>query len=110
MNKSLVLFIAAVSGLKSIDLILASGVLHHTPNPVRFLRKILAARAKHVFVTRNVLSESNEEIIGIQRSRLAHHGQGPMPPGFEDHEILFPVTIVPREKFELEAKKPTKFD
>ena len=38
----------------------------------------------------------------IQVSRLASHGQGPLPEGFKDIEILTPVTVVEREQFEQE--------
>lgn len=95
---------SAAAGLEDVDLILASGVLPYTRDPMGTLKSILALQAKHVFVTRNVLGESNEEIITIQRSPLANHGQGQMPKGFKDREISFPVTIVPREKFELTAQ------
>ena len=95
---------SAVAGLGGVDLILASGSLQYTPDPMSFLSQILSFKAKHIFITRTVLTDTNRAFTMIQVSRLASHGQGPLPEGFKDIEILTPVTVVQREKFEQELK------
>jgi len=96
---------SAEVGLGSIDLILASGSLQYTPDPLSFLKQILSIKAKHIFITRTVLTDTDQAFTMIQVSRLAAHGAGPLPEAFKDREILTPVTIVEREEFEQELKE-----
>jgi putative methyltransferase (TIGR04325 family) len=96
---------SAAVGLGSVDLILASGSLQYTPDPMSFLKRILSLKAKHIFITRTVLTDTDRAFTMIQVSRLAAHGQGPLTEGFKDREILTPVTVVEREQFEQELKE-----
>ena len=96
---------SAVAGLGGVDLILASGSLQYTPNPMNFVKQIVSLGAKHIFITRTVLSDTDQAFTWIQVSRLSYHGQGPLPEGFKDLETLTPVTVVQREQFEHELRR-----
>jgi len=89
---------SAVADLGEVDLVFTSGALQYTPSPLAFLAKLIAVNAKHIFVTRTTLNEDDETIICVQTSMLSANGPGPLPPGFTDHEIRYPLTLVSKRE------------
>jgi putative methyltransferase (TIGR04325 family) len=86
---------AASTDLGTVDLILTSSALQYVPNPKKTLDSLLKIKARNLFITRTPLSEHNEPIICVQKSRLADNGPGPLPPEYKDQEVLYPITYVP---------------
>jgi putative methyltransferase (TIGR04325 family) len=90
----------AAEHLGQVDLVFSSSALQYTPDPLLSLREILAVRAEHVFITRTALSTLSETISMVQTSRLANNGPGPLPDGFSDRQVQYPVTFLPKALFQ----------
>lgn len=86
--------------LGTVDLVLASSALQYCPDPELFLRRLVDVGARHLFITRTPFSESGEDVISVQRSRLSANGPGPLPSGFTDVEISYPITYLSTAKVE----------
>ena len=43
---------------------------------------------------------ADEEMYGAQWSRLSENGPGPMPKGFKDRDVYYPVTVLARNRVE----------
>ena len=89
---------------KDIDLIFASGSLQYCPDVFQTLDALMSIRARHLFITRTPLS-SDHKFIAIQKSRLKDNGPGPMPSGFNDCEITYPITISCKSEIERALRK-----
>jgi putative methyltransferase (TIGR04325 family) len=102
----------AAEHLGNVNLVFSSSALQYTPDPLLVLREILAVRAEHVFITRTALTTVRESIAMVQESRLANNGPGPLPEGFSDREVQYPVTFVGKELFKstLEAAYTIRFE
>ena len=90
----------AAADLGHVQLILSSSSLPYTPEPFGYLSKLLGVKADHLFITRTPLTDVDETFTIIQKSRLAHNGPGPLPPGFVDREVQYPLTLVNKHAFE----------
>ena len=101
----------AARDLGSVDLVLASSSLQYCPDPVLFLQRLIDVDAGHLFITRTPFSESPEDVVSVQRSRLSANGPGPLPAGFTDVEISYPVTYLSTSKVEkaLSSKYELRF-
>lgn len=86
--------------LGSVDLVLTSGALQYCPDPIKFLKALADLRAKNIFITRTPLSDSAESLVSVQASRLSENGPGPLPPGFDDKRIAYPITLISRRAVE----------
>jgi len=86
-------------GSEGADLLFSSGAFQYTPNPLDFLRRACLAGARSVYLTRAAVVETRQVTV-IQRSSLASNGPGPLPPGFSDHTIEYPVTFCRKNEFE----------
>lgn len=86
--------------LGSVDLVLASSSLQYCPDPELFLQRLINVGSSHLFITRTPFSESPEDVISVQRSRLSANGPGPLPAGFVDVEISYPITYLSIAKVE----------
>lgn len=83
----------AASDLGQVDLVFTSGALQYTPDPVVSLSMLLEVEAKYLFVTRTAFNILDKKAITLQTSRLSDNGPGPLPAGFVDQEIQYPVTF-----------------
>jgi putative methyltransferase (TIGR04325 family) len=91
---------AAQKDLGQVDLILASGSLPYCPDPLAMLSALLKIDAEYLFITRTHLSEDPSRSITIQNSLRSTNGPGPLPKGFADGVIRYPLTFESRKTFE----------
>lgn len=101
----------AARDLGSVDLVLASSSLQYCPDPELFLQRLIDVGASHLFITRTPFSESLENVISVQRSRLSANGPGPLPADLTDVEISYPITYLSSAKVEqaLSSKYELRF-
>jgi hypothetical protein len=52
---------------------------------------LIDVKAKHPFVTRTAFNDGEETIVSVQTARLSANGPGPLPSGFNDREVRYPV-------------------
>jgi putative methyltransferase (TIGR04325 family) len=90
----------AAADLGEIDLAFTSSALPYTPDPLAFLAKLISVRARHLFITRTALNDGDDAVISVQSSMLSENGPGPLPAGFQDREIRYPVTFASKRKAE----------
>jgi len=86
--------IGAKECLGDVDLVFASSSLQYCPNPLSYLKQILDISPKHIYITRTPFLVFESEIISIQTSKLSDNGPGPLPYGFDDKPIFYPITFV----------------
>lgn len=92
---------AAANGFAHVDLIFSSSALQYTPSPAQFLKDLLTVGASSVFITRTPFAEdSSQPIVTVQHSRLSENGPGPLPEGFTDRWLKYPITYLPRDELE----------
>ena len=90
----------AKADLGRVDLVLTSGALQYCPDPLQFLELLADVGAKHLFITRTSFNTDDETLISTQVSSLSAHGIGPLPEGFTDRRVVFPVTFVSKTQVE----------
>ena len=90
----------AARGLGHIDLVFTSGALQCCPNPLAELKKLIDLEGEYLFITRTPLVLTNYSVFTLQRSRLRDNGHGPLPPGFKDKEVTYPLAFAPKNEFE----------
>jgi putative methyltransferase (TIGR04325 family) len=83
----------AVQWLGGVDLVYSSGGLQYTPEPERFLQDLIATRPRVIALLRCALSRG-ESVITVQFSRLSENGPGPLPEGFMDRGVSYPLTFM----------------
>jgi putative methyltransferase (TIGR04325 family) len=98
----------AKNSLGDVDLVFTSSALQYCPNPLRFLQDLVEINAHHLFITRTPFIEGYNELITIQASQISSNGPGPLPSGFTDRTITYPITYVSRKAVEEILKK--KYD
>ncbi len=76
-----------------VDLVFASGSLQYTPDPLAMLRRLVSIEAPHLYITRTSFNDQQETMFALQHSRLSHNGPGPLPEGFNDEGVSYPVTF-----------------
>jgi len=81
------------------DMMFTSGTLMYTPDPLAFARRLVACGARFLFATRQGLLEDDRTVITIQERKISK-GVKALPPGLEDYVVRYPVTWVPRSRFE----------
>ena len=84
----------------TVDLLFSSGTLQYVPDAYGTVTALLGRRAERVFLTRLGLSLGPREIVCVQRSRLSTNGPGPLPAGFTDREVRYPMTAMAKESVE----------
>lgn len=85
----------AEADLGHVDLILTSSALQYCPNPLNYLRDLLKVSAKYLYITRTPFFSGSRTLVSIQSSMLSHNGPGALPIGYQDREILYPISFVP---------------
>lgn len=91
---------AAANDLGEVDLVFASGSLQYCPNPLSFLQKLVDVGGRHLFITRTPFSEGDDDIVSKQTSKLSSNGPGPMPDGFKDMDVAYPITYASKKAVE----------
>jgi putative methyltransferase (TIGR04325 family) len=81
------------------DLLHSSSTLQYLPRPETGLSGMLAVRAPVLALTRLSLTDGDSFTV-VQKSRLSQNGPGPMPPGFQDASVSYPLTILNRARVE----------
>lgn len=90
----------ALERLGRVDFVLICGSIQYTPDPLRFLSRLVSLGAERLFVTRTPLSETDKTAVLVQRSMLSSNGPGRLPEGVEDDEIIYPVTVLAKTALE----------
>ncbi len=88
----------AAADLGHVDLVLTSGALQYTPDPLGFLLRLLAVKGDHLFITRTAFNGTDNQVVSIQKSLLSNNGPGSLPPGFKDRQIKYPVIFASRRQ------------
>ena len=86
----------AVKDFEVIDLVFSSSTLQYCPSPLLALKALTELNAKYLFITRTPFVESIDGIVTIQTSNLSTNGTGPLPKGFIDRKIKYPITYASR--------------
>jgi putative methyltransferase (TIGR04325 family) len=95
--------------LDDVDIVHTSGTLAYTPDPNYFLNTLCNIDSKYKLFSRQSLNTGDKEIISIQRSLLSWHGTKELLPNIKNHEIRYPQTNIPVDKFESILKKNHDF-
>jgi putative methyltransferase (TIGR04325 family) len=90
----------AAHDLKSVDLVFTSGALQYCRNPLAFLMELTKVNAKYLFITRTAFTNTESDIICLQESHLSTNGPGPLPTGYTDRKLKYPITYVSKSKAE----------
>jgi putative methyltransferase (TIGR04325 family) len=90
----------AVDVLPQIDLLLVSSTLQYCPDPIGMLHQLTMSGAKHLYLTRTPFNSGAETIFSTQASWLSKNGPGPLPAGFQDRQISYPIGYASRSKVE----------
>jgi putative methyltransferase (TIGR04325 family) len=90
---------AAQELLSGVDLLHSSSTLQYLPAPELGLAELVDVGAAAMALTRLSLTDG-EPFTVVQKSRLSHNGPGPLPPGFRDSRVAYPLTFLNRSRFE----------
>lgn len=86
----------AVATLGQVDLVFTSGALQYCPDPLAYLQRLVDVGAKQIYIMRTELTDRPETIHSVQTSKLSSNGPGPLPDGFQDRLLTYPITYVSR--------------
>lgn len=101
----------AIDGNKKFDLFFASSSFQYCDNQNEILDQILNLEPQYLFFTKTPFS-NDEEIIGeSQLSKFSDNGPGPLPKGYNDFVISYPIFIMNFNSFisKLKIKYELKF-
>jgi putative methyltransferase (TIGR04325 family) len=82
------------------DLVWSSSALQYVGNPYETLSALVDCAAPYFCLTRLGLSSTAQEYFLVQESSLAANGRGPLPEGFRDEPVKYPVYIPRKDRFE----------
>lgn len=91
---------AACAALGRVDLVFSSGALPYLPDPAATLQDLTARGALAICLTRLVLTTGPRDLIICSASRLRDNGPGPLPAGWKDGPVSFPLTVLRRDRVE----------
>lgn len=91
---------AATEALAEIDLLLTSSALQYCPDPIEMLEQLTKTGARYLYLTRTPFNSGDETIYSTQSSYLSSNGPGPLPAGFEDRKISYPIGYASRTEVE----------
>ena len=89
----------SVANLGAVDLVHTAGTLQYVDDPRRWLRRLLAIKAEFVFFGRTAFATGDEDIIGIQKSRIRDHGVQVELDNTPDESVEYPFTYIPERDF-----------
>lgn len=90
----------AVDAVKNVDLLLASSTLQYCPDPIGMLQQLTMTGAKYLYLTRTPFNSGAKTIFSTQASWLSKNGPGPLPIGFVDRKISYPIGYASRSQVE----------
>jgi len=90
----------ATNDLGLVDLVFTSSALQYCPSPLTFLKQLTEVNAKYLFITRTPFTDADEDIFSSQVSHLSSNGPGPLPTGYTDRKMTYPITYVSKSKAE----------
>lgn len=92
-----------------IDIIIASGSIQYTPNPIKFINKIIDIQPHYIYFCRLPLNcISDENIITTQSSNLQDNGPTILD-NIKDKKITYPITIITKSNFETAVLSSNKY-
>lgn len=86
--------------LDGLDLVFTSSALQYCNEPLSVLRELVDLEAPHLFLSRTPFIETPRSEFRRQVSLLSNNGPGPLPKGYKDAKISYPLTFVSREAVE----------
>jgi putative methyltransferase (TIGR04325 family) len=86
----------AKDDLSSVDLIFTSSTLQYCPDPLAALKQLVDVGAKYLFITRTTFNNEDKSVFSVQTSKLSSNGPGPLPEGFTDRTLKYPITYASR--------------
>ena len=81
-----------------IDLTIFMSSLQYLPAPYEYLEKIIFSKSKLIFIGRIPLLNDHIETISLQHSYLNANGPGPLPNGFKNRRVVYPVHLLSKHK------------
>lgn len=91
---------SAAGGVGRFDLVFASSSLQYFSDQFEVLDELMKLDAANIFITRTPFT-AGEPVKGAkQYSLLSSNGPGPLPPGYEDKTIEYPIYIMNLADFE----------
>jgi putative methyltransferase (TIGR04325 family) len=90
----------AAEDLGLVELVFTSGALQYCPNPLTALKQLTEVNAKYLFITRTAFIDTEVDLFTTQTSYLSANGPGPLPEGYVDRKVTYPVTYVSKSKAE----------
>jgi hypothetical protein len=82
----------AVESLGGVDLVLTSGTVQYTPDPLTTLDALIAIGAPYFMLAR--FPFCHDSMFAVEQAPLSGYIVGPMPPGTPDKMVRCPVTFV----------------
>jgi putative methyltransferase (TIGR04325 family) len=90
----------AISSSPHFDLVVASSSLQYTENPISHLQELCAIGAPYLYITRQILSETQKFLVFNQVTKLGDHGPGQVPSDFSNRKTIHKLIAAPVELFE----------
>ncbi len=75
----------------NLDLIYLNSVIQYINNPYSFLDKLFDINCKKIVITRTPFMTNHKEFYSVQKSFLASNGPGPLPEGFSNGIVKYPL-------------------
>lgn len=97
---------------REVDLVFTSGTLQCVDDPFKYLRKLVALKARYIFFSRLALS-TGKTLYEVHTSKLSWNGIGDLPEGYTDRDVKYPFVIPSEKEFLNELKDysiEVKFD
>ncbi len=90
----------ATKAVDKIDLLLTSSALQYCPDPIEMLEQLTRTGAKYLYLTRTPFNSGCKTIYSTQLSYLSGNGPGPLPAGFVDRKISYPIGYASKSQVE----------
>ena len=95
----------ATQDMPKIDLVIASSALQYCDDPLDMLSKLIALSPRFLFITKTPLTQEVAPGSSIQISNLRDNGPGPLPEGFADRKVYYPIQFAPIDQVESVIQK-----
>ena len=86
---------SALNNLGECDFVFSSGAIQYHPSPEEVFDELVGIGARDLMIARLPLFDG-PRTVGVQTSKLSENGPGPLPQGFNDRIIKYPVTFCTR--------------
>lgn len=91
---------AAKKDTPKFDLVLASSSLQYLSNQFEIIKELIDLESKYIFITRTPFS-LDEPVNGTpQYSYFSSNGPGPLPKGYKDYMISYPIYVLNKQVVE----------